>query len=229
MRCLARSSALTSVRIDPPHGSPIDTGRDIRHSAKDEDDGRRCSSVTAIDVGPFIVVFVVGVLCGRLIASRVAWAAALALPAAHFILSVVSGRVGDDLFSYVIPINIALGFWPVLGSSSGVYGVDPLHRWRHLPAGRPPVSPRKGPSSVRLLVRRPQRSCRGSGTEPEPAPRQPRATAPSPPPQPLGRRRGRTGTTSPALGPRRHTRPWPASHACLASATARRVVRSEPP
>jgi hypothetical protein len=75
--------------------------------------------MSATDVGPFIIVLVVGVLCGRLIARRVAWVVALALPAAHFVLSVVTGRAGDDLVTYVIPINIALGCLAAVGAILG--------------------------------------------------------------------------------------------------------------
>lgn len=64
--------------------------------------------MTVIDVAPFIVAFIVGVLCGRFIASGLAWVVAVALPTAHFVLSVVTGRAGEDLLSYVIPINAAL-------------------------------------------------------------------------------------------------------------------------
>ena len=71
--------------------------------------------MSAVDVGPFIAVLIVGLVCGRFVRSRRAWAVALALPAAHFVLSVVTGRADEDLFSYVIPINAALACLAAVG------------------------------------------------------------------------------------------------------------------
>ena len=82
-------------------------------------DGLHVLSLTAIDVGPFIATFVIGVLCGRFVASRTAWVVAFGLPVAHFVLSAATGRAGEDLFSYVVPINIALAFAAGVGVAVG--------------------------------------------------------------------------------------------------------------
>ncbi len=64
--------------------------------------------MSLVDVAPFVAVFVVGLFFGRMIRGRAAWAVGLALPVGHFLLSIATGRAGDELFSYVIPVNAVL-------------------------------------------------------------------------------------------------------------------------
>lgn len=64
--------------------------------------------MAAIDLAPFFVVFLVGLGCGRLLPRNAAWLVALTLPVAHFLVSVVTGRAGEDLLTYVVPVNLGL-------------------------------------------------------------------------------------------------------------------------
>jgi hypothetical protein len=75
--------------------------------------------VAVVDVAPFLVVLLIGVLAGRSLSGSVAWLAAVAPPVAHFALSVFTGRAGDDLLSYVVPVNLLLLGLAVLGLFSG--------------------------------------------------------------------------------------------------------------
>lgn len=75
--------------------------------------------MAVVDVAPFVVVLVIGVLAGRFLTGSVAWLAALTPPVAHFALSVLTGRAGDDLFSYVVPVNLLLLGLAVLGLLGG--------------------------------------------------------------------------------------------------------------
>ncbi len=74
--------------------------------------GRRISGnllpVSVVDVAPFAVVFLVALFCGRVMRGWVAWLLGLALPLGHFVLSIATGRAGDDLLSYVVPVNVVL-------------------------------------------------------------------------------------------------------------------------
>ncbi len=85
--------------------------------------------MAAVHLAPFFVVFLVGFVCGRLLPSNAAWFIALALPAAHFIVSVVTGRAGEDLLTYVVPVNLAL---------LGLAGTGALigRAWRRRQVGR---------------------------------------------------------------------------------------------
>lgn len=75
--------------------------------------------MAVVDVAPFVVLLLIGVLAGRFLTGPVAWLAALAPPVAHFALSVLTGRAGDDLFSYVVPMNLLLLGLAVLGLFGG--------------------------------------------------------------------------------------------------------------
>ncbi len=75
--------------------------------------------MAATDVAPFIAVFIVGAVAGRLIAGRLAWVVALAFLVAHFLLSVGTGRAGDELFAYVVPVNIVLLVLAAFGAGVG--------------------------------------------------------------------------------------------------------------
>ena len=72
-----------------------------------------------VDIAPFIVVFLLGAAAGRLFSGRLVWLVALALPILHFALSVLTGRAGDELFTYVLPANVALGVLAVVGVFAG--------------------------------------------------------------------------------------------------------------
>ncbi len=75
--------------------------------------------MNVIDIAPFGVFLLAGVICGRWVAGSWAWVIGLGLPVAHLVLSVVTGRAGDDLFSYVLPVNAALLGFGVLGILAG--------------------------------------------------------------------------------------------------------------
>ena len=64
--------------------------------------------MAVIDVAPFVAFLLLGVLAGSLLPGLAAWLLALAPPLAHFGLSVLTGRAGDDLLSYVVPVNLLL-------------------------------------------------------------------------------------------------------------------------
>ena len=64
--------------------------------------------MNVIDVAPFAAFLLAGVVCGRWVAGPWAWGIGLALPVAHLVLSVVTGRAGDDLGGYVLLVNAAL-------------------------------------------------------------------------------------------------------------------------
>lgn len=76
-----------------------------------------------VDVAPFVVVFFVGLASGRFLHGRWAWAG-LVLPLLHLVVSIMTGRAGDDLLTYVIPINAFL-----LGIAAG--GIVAGRAWRH--------------------------------------------------------------------------------------------------
>lgn len=73
------------------------------------------SGVAVVDAAPFVVVVLIGVLAGRFPTGSGAWLVALAPPVAHFALSVLTGRAGDDFLSYVVPVNLLLLGLAVLG------------------------------------------------------------------------------------------------------------------
>lgn len=71
-----------------------------------------------VDVAPFVAVLIIGFAAGRLLPGRWPWAC-LVFPAAHLFVSIASGRAGDDLWSYVIPINAILAALTVGGMFVG--------------------------------------------------------------------------------------------------------------
>ncbi len=75
--------------------------------------------MNVIDIAPFGAFLLVGVVSGRWVAGSWACLIGLALPVAHLVLSVVTGRAGDDLFSYVLPVNAALLGSGALGVLAG--------------------------------------------------------------------------------------------------------------
>lgn len=77
--------------------------------------------MSVVDVAPFAVVFLVGLFCGRVLRGWLAWAVGLALPVGHFLLSVATGRAGEELVSYVIPVNVVLLVVAGVGVLSGRY------------------------------------------------------------------------------------------------------------
>jgi len=77
------------------------------------------SSVAVVDVAPFVVFLVVGAVAGRFLSGSAAWLVALFPPAVHLGLSVVTGRAGEDLFSYVVPVNLLLLGLAALGLLAG--------------------------------------------------------------------------------------------------------------
>jgi hypothetical protein len=66
-----------------------------------------------VDVAPFFVAMLIGVAAGCLL-RRWAWAC-LAFPLTHLLVSVLTGRAGEDLFTYVVPVNAVLGLVTVVG------------------------------------------------------------------------------------------------------------------
>lgn len=84
--------------------------------------------MAVLHLSPFFVAFLVGFGCGRLLPRNAAWLPALALPAAHFVVSVVTGRAGEELLTYVVPVNLAL--FGLTGAGVLIGGA-----WRR-PAGR---------------------------------------------------------------------------------------------
>ena len=85
------------------------------------------SLVGAVDVAPFVAFILVGALAGRFLPTSAAWLIALVLPVAHFGVSVFTGRAGEDLLSYVVPVNLVLLALAVLGLLAG----RARHRRRH--------------------------------------------------------------------------------------------------
>ncbi len=75
--------------------------------------------MAVIDVAPFAVFLLVGGVAGRFLPGSAAWVLALSLPVAHFGLSLLTGRAGDDLLSYVVPVNLLLLGLAVLGLLGG--------------------------------------------------------------------------------------------------------------
>ncbi len=67
-----------------------------------------------VDVAPFFVAVLIGVAAGCLFRGRWAWAC-LAFPLTHLLVSVLTGRAGEDLFTYVVPVNAVLGLVTVVG------------------------------------------------------------------------------------------------------------------
>jgi hypothetical protein len=55
--------------------------------------------VAVVDVAPFVVFLLLGAVAGRFLPGSAAWLLALFPPVAHFGLSVLTGRAGDDLLS----------------------------------------------------------------------------------------------------------------------------------
>ncbi len=75
--------------------------------------------MAVVDVAPFVVFLLVGVVAGRFLSGSIAWFLALSLPVAHFGLSLLTGRAGNDLLSYVVPVNLLLLAIAVLGLLGG--------------------------------------------------------------------------------------------------------------
>lgn len=75
--------------------------------------------MAVVDVAPFAVFVLVGAVAGRFLPGSAAWLLALFPPVAHFGLSVLTGRAGDDLLSYVVPVNLLLLGVAVLGLLGG--------------------------------------------------------------------------------------------------------------
>ncbi len=80
---------------------------------------KEVSTVAVVDVAPFVVFPLVGAVAGRLLSGSAAWALALLPPAAHFGLSVVTGRAEEDFLSYVVPVNLLLLGLAALGLLGG--------------------------------------------------------------------------------------------------------------
>ncbi len=81
--------------------------------------GEEFAPVTVVDVAPFVVVLLVGAGAGRFVPGSAAWFIALLPPVAHFALSVLTGRAGEDLLSYVVPVNLVLLGLALMGLLSG--------------------------------------------------------------------------------------------------------------
>lgn len=75
--------------------------------------------MAVIDIAPFVACLLVGAVAGRFLPGSAAWLLALFPPVAHFALSVLTGRAGDDLLSYVVPVNMLLLGLAVLGLLGG--------------------------------------------------------------------------------------------------------------
>lgn len=75
--------------------------------------------MSLLDIAPFFVVFLVGVAAGHLLAGRWAWSVALFVPVMHFALSIVTGRAKEDLFAYVVPVNLVLLGLAIIGLLGG--------------------------------------------------------------------------------------------------------------
>lgn len=75
--------------------------------------------MNAVDIAPFLVVFVVGAAAGRFTAGRMAWWIAAIIPGAHFVLSIVTGRTSEEFLGYVVPVNIVLLGVAVVGVLTG--------------------------------------------------------------------------------------------------------------
>lgn len=82
-------------------------------------DQRGVNIVAVVDVAPFVVFLLVGAVAGRFLPGSAAWLLALFPPVAHFGLSVLTGRAGDDLLSYVLPVNLLLLGLAILGLLGG--------------------------------------------------------------------------------------------------------------
>ena len=81
--------------------------------------------MSATDIVPFFAFFLAGAASGRFVPGRPAWVIGLALPVAHFMLSIVTGRASEDLLTYVVPVNLIL-----LGlAASGVLLGRSWRRW----------------------------------------------------------------------------------------------------
>lgn len=76
-------------------------------------------AMTLVDFAPFFVVFLVGVVAGRLMAGSLAWSVALMVPVVHFALSIVTGRANEVFFAYVVPVNILLLGIAIIGLLAG--------------------------------------------------------------------------------------------------------------
>lgn len=75
--------------------------------------------MSVVDWGPFLVVFLVAAAAGILFTGIVAWAIAVFLPIAHFILSIATGRANEDFLNYVVPVNLVLLAIAVIGVLGG--------------------------------------------------------------------------------------------------------------
>lgn len=75
--------------------------------------------MAVIDAAPFVGFLLVGAAAGRFGPWSAAWLLALFPPVAHFGLSVLTGRAGDDLLSYVLLVNLPLLGLAVLGLLGG--------------------------------------------------------------------------------------------------------------
>jgi hypothetical protein len=72
-----------------------------------------------VDFAPFVVVLLVGAVAGAFVPGHLAWWVALFVPAAHFALSVVTGRASEDSVDYVLPVNVLLLGIAIIGLLSG--------------------------------------------------------------------------------------------------------------
>ena len=67
-----------------------------------------------VDWAPFLVAFIAGAAAGAL-TRRMARFLAAAFPGGHLILSIATGRAKEGFLDYVVPVNLAVLAFAVIG------------------------------------------------------------------------------------------------------------------